>query len=85
MTSNKKNPQKPLMFTGTNPINQASWWSRLTFAWVGDYIDSVDCDYFKTEVPSKKEGKEPEAPCIKMEQLGTLTRPTPDDDSIERV
>jgi len=52
---------------------------------VADYIDAVHCDYFKTEVASKEEGKKPSAPYLKTEQLGTLFRPTPDDDSIEQA
>lgn len=77
--------QKPLINKGKNPIREASWWSQLTFGWVGEYIEAVHCDYFKTEVPSKEEGKKAEAPYLKMEQLGTLFRPTPDDDSIEQA
>ena len=81
----KQQPLKPKLCEGINPRTQASRWSRMTYSWVNDFLNSVYKDeYFKTLAPQKDGSTtEQKTHVINSKMLGTLFRPSSEDVSEE--
>ena len=76
--------ERPQLNEGTNPLNNASLWSRITMGWMSDYIRVSNDPFYSKPIIDKDGNEKKNKKTHTVKQLGTLFRPTPEDSKAEQ-